>query len=107
MIFFLLSIPAALGGSLVTGTFSANNSVAATNTSLLTDEFPNCVNGTQYAEWGEGVVPNSCGVAMQYVRNEIERNRRLYLDYVFYSTQITPRRMPDHGWPLPQGAAAG
>ena len=107
VIFVLLSIDAALGGSLVTGTLSANNSIAATNMSLLTDEFPNCVNGSQYAEWGEGVVPTSCGLAMNQVRNIIESNRRLFLDYVFYSTQNPPRRMPDHGWALPQGAATG
>lgn len=107
MIFFLLSIPALLGGSLVTATLSANNGVAATNMSLMADEFPNCVNGSRYAEWGKGVLPTSCATAMSYVRSIVEGNRRLFIDYEFYSKRNPPRRMPLHGWPLPQGAARG
>ena len=107
MIFFLLSIPAAVGGSLVTATLSVNNSVAATNMSLLTDELPNCVNGSQFAEWGGGMVPISCDNAVRGLRSVIEGNRRLFMDFVFYSKLAPPRRMPAQGWPLPQGAVSG
>lgn len=107
MILFLLSIRAALGGSLITATLSANNSVAATNMSLLKDQFPNCVNGSRYAEWGKGVSPTSCAIAMRDVRSVIEANRRLFIDYDFYAKGNPPRRMPIHGWALPQGAASG
>ena len=104
---FLLSIPAALGASLMVSTLSANNSVTATNMSLLADEFPNCVNSTRYTEWGEGLLPTSCAATVTNVRNEIQANRRLFIDYGFYSKKNPPRRMPLHGWPLPQGAATG
>ena len=107
MIFFLLSIPAAVGGSLVTATLSVNNSVAATNISLLTDELPNCVNGSQYAEWRGEIDPIGCNNAVELVRARIEDKRRLFLDYVFYSKENPPRRMPEIGWPLPQGAQNG
>ena len=107
MIFFLLSIPAAVSGSLVTATLSVNNSVTATNTSLLTKELPNCVNGSQFAEWGGGVDPISCDNAVRALRRIIEGDRRLFLGYVFYSKSAPPRKMPDHGWPLPQGALNG
>ena len=107
MIFFLLSIPAALGASLMASTLSANDSVTVTNISLLADEFPNCVNGTRYTEWGKGVLPTTCATAMTNVRIIIENNRRLFITYDFYSKRNPPRRMPLHGWPLPQGAASG
>ncbi len=107
IIFFLLSIPAAVGGSLVTATLSVNNSVAATNMSLLTNDLPNCVNGSQFAEWGGEVDPISCHNAVRSLRSIIERNRHLFLDYDFYSMLAPPRRMPYHGWPLPQGAVSG
>ena len=107
MIFFLLSITAALCGSLVTAMLSANNGVAATNMSLLTDELPNCVKDSQYAEWGGGVVPSNCGGALLSVRSIIESDRRLYLDYIFYSSQNPPRKIPINAWPMPQGAANG
>ena len=107
MIFFLLSIPAALYASLVTAALSANNGVAATNLSLLTDEFPNCVTGSQYAQWGEGVLPPNCGSALISVRTIIEANRRLFLNYNFWSRKNPPRKMPNNAWPLPQGAASG
>ena len=106
MIFFLLSIPAALCGSLVTATLSAKNGVAATNLSSLTDEFPNCVNNSQYAQWGEGVLPSSCGNALLSVRGIIAGSRRLFLDFNFFSMENPPRRMPNNAWPLPQGAAS-
>ena len=107
MIFFLLSIPAAVGGSFVTATPSVNNSVAATNVSLLTDELPTCVNGSQFADWGEGFMPISCDNAVRAVRAAVENERRLFLDWEFYSRLYPPRRMPAHGWPLPQGATNG
>ncbi len=107
IIFFLFSISAAVGGSLVTATLSANNGATATNMSLLTDELPNCVNGSQYAEWGGDLVPTGCDMAMRSVRSVINEQRRLYLDYVFYSIRDPPRRFPGPGWPLPQGAVSG
>ena len=107
MIFFLLSIPAAVGGSLVTATSSVNNSLVATNVSLLTDDLPNCVNGSQFAEWGGGFLPISCLNALVAVRFAIESERRLFMDYVFYSRLNPPRRLPVQGWPLPQGATNG
>ena len=107
MIIFLLSIPAAVGGSLVTATLSTNNGVAATNMSLLTDELPTCVNGSQYADWGGGIVPTGCERAMRLLKSVIHGQRHLFLDFVFYSRLDPPHRMPDRGWPLPQGAASG
>ena len=110
MIFFLLSIPAAFGGVLVTATPSVNNSVATTNMSLLTDDLPNCVDGSRFAQWDGiegGIIPINCYSALRSVRMIIESERRLFVDYVFYSRLYPPRRLPDQGWPLPQGATNG
>lgn len=107
MIFFLLIIPAAVGGSLVTATLPVNNSVAATNMSLVTDEWPSCVNGSHFAEWRGEMASISCYNAVRSLRSIIEGDRRLFLDYVFFSRLAPPRRIPARSWALPQGTING